>query len=194
MSVPHINLSCEKCATTSGTVQLYGSRIYRDGDLEIPLRCTLGWCQSCENLRAVEHFDDADQIRKDICNLDAELSQYCSTFLQRLLNRLKPAYRKNRIWQKAQRDALIRRLELIGKRRGDEACLTCGSRQIREFDGDCKLEMGDNFLYRGSKRTGFLHPGCGGEFIAEACDFRFHLARITKCYSVDGVLVDEYRS
>lgn len=194
MSVPHINLNCEKCATTSTTLQLYSHRIYRDGDLEIPVQCTLGWCESCDNLRAVESFDDDDQVSKDICSLNAELSQYRSTLTTRLLTRLKPAYRSNRRQQEAQRDALIRRLELIGKRRGNEACLTCGSRNIRQFDGDYSLKIGDSFLYQGSKRTGFFHPGCGGEFVAEACDIRFHFARVTKCYNVEGELVDQFRT
>jgi hypothetical protein len=46
----------------------------------------------------------------------------------------------------------------------------------------------------GSKPTGFIHPGCGGEFIATGSDIRFHFARITYCYSLDGTLIAERRS
>jgi hypothetical protein len=194
MSVPHINLTCNKCGEGSSPGQLNRHRVYLDGDVEVPVYSTLGWCEDCAALRPVEHFNDAVWTQEEIDEIDSELAQMFDTWRKRLFIRLFNSNSGHREWLEQRRTTLTRRLALIEKRRGDEACLTCGSRHLQPFTGDYSLETDGTFAYVGSKPTGFIHPGCGGEFIATGSDIRFHFARITYCYSLDGTLIAERRS
>lgn len=194
MSVPHIDLTCNKCGEGSSPGQLNKHRVYLDGDVEIPVYSTLAWCEHCAALRPVEHFNDTVWTQEEIDEIDAELVQLTDTWFKRLSIRLFNSNRGHREWLDERRTALTHRLALIEERRGDEACLICGSRDLKPFTGDYSLELGDTFAYVGSKPTGFIHPGCGGEFIATGSDIRFHFARITYCYSLDGTLIAERRS
>ncbi len=193
MSVPHTNLVCNQCNASASTLQLYKYRIYLDGDVEVPVRSTLGWCEACAAIRPVERFDDAAQVRAKLEDIETELNQRSSSWLKRLLNRALPARRSSLIQLSKERGTLQHRLALIEKRHGNEACLNCGSRRLLPFTGNYELALGDDFLYKGSKPTGFFHPGCGGEFLAEGSDIRFHFARITYCYSPAGKLLEERR-
>lgn len=191
MSVPHIDLTCNKCGEGSSPGQLNKHRVYLDGDVEIPVYSTLAWCEHCATLRPVEHFNDTVWTQEEIDEIDAELVQLTDTWFKRLSIRLFNSNRGHREWLDERRTALTHRLALIEERRGDEACLICGSRDLKPFTGDYSLELGDTFAYVGSKPTGFIHPGCGGEFIATGSDIRFHFARITYCYSPDGEFIEE---
>jgi len=193
MSVPHIDLTCNKCGEGWSPLQLNKDRVYLDDDVEVPLYSTLGWCEDCAALRPVEHFHDTAWTQEEINEIDAELAQLTNTWFKRLTVRLFNSNSGHREWLEERRTALMHRLVLIEKRCGDEACLTCGSRHLQPFTGDYSLELDDTFAYVGSKPTGFIHPGCGGEFIATGSDIRFHFARIKYCYSSDGTLIAERR-
>lgn len=193
MSVPHINLTCDRCEASWSPLQLNKHRVYLDGDVEVPIYSTLGWCESCAALRPVEHFEDAVWTQQEIDEIEAELQSLSDTWMKRLGLRLFPGKRVSVDWRAEKLSSLQHRLVLIAKRRGDEACLVCGSRQLQPFTGDYSLEMDGTFSYVGSKPTGFIHPGCGGEFIATGSDIRFIFSRITYCYSVEGRLIEERR-
>ncbi|WP_432698584.1 hypothetical protein ACQUQP_09645 [Marinobacterium sp. YM272] len=193
MSVPHINLTCNRCDASWSPLQLNKRRVYLDGSVEVPLHSTLGWCEECAALRPVEHFEDAAWTQQEIDAIQAELQSLSDTRVKRFALRLLPGKRATVDWLARQISSLQRRLALIAERRGDEACLVCGSRQLQSFNGDYSLEMDDTFSYVGSKPTGFLHPGCGGEFIATGSDVRFILSRTTYCYDLEGRLIDERR-
>nr|WP_067287008.1 hypothetical protein [Marinobacterium profundum] len=194
MSVPHTTLICNQCNASASTLQLDKYRIYLDGGAEVPVRSTFGWCEECASIRPIERFDDAAQVRAELNDIETELNQRSSSWLKRLFNRDLPARSSSLIQLSTKHVTLQHRLALIEKRHGDEACLNCGSRRLLPFTGDYDLELGIDFFYKGSKPTGFFHPGCGGEFIAEGSDIRFHFARITYCYSPVGELLEERRT
>jgi hypothetical protein len=193
MSVPHTNLVCNQCNASASTLLLYKHRIYLDGDVKVPVRCTLGWCEACSTIRPVERFDDAAHVCAKLDDIETELNQRSSSWLKRLFNRVLPASRSSLIQLSKEFVTLQHRLALIERRHGDEACLSCSSRRLLPFTGDYELELGGDFFYKGSKPTGFFHPGCGGEFVAQASDIRFNFARITYCYSPAGELLEERR-
>lgn len=135
----------------------------------------------------MEAFDDSDEMKKKLSTLRKSLSLIDCSLFHRLAYRLIPSLKLRSYQLREEVSVLKRRLQLIEQRTGDEACLSCGSRVLTPFDGDCHLEFGeDNFLYVGSKRTGFHHPGCGGEIIAEGADMRFILVSTKKIYSPNG--------
>ncbi|MBY4678317.1 hypothetical protein [Marinobacterium arenosum] len=191
MSVPHINLTCNKCGEGWSPAQLNKHRVYLDSDVEVPVYSTLGWCETCAALRPVEHFEDSPRTQQELEGIDAELAQLTNTWIKRLFMRTFNSHQGHREWLEERRKSLIQRLVIIEKRRGDEACLVCGSRRLQSFTGDYSLETDGTFSYVGSKPSGFIHPGCDGEFIATGSDIRFHFARITYCYSPEGELIEE---
>ena len=76
------------------------------------------------------------------------------------------------------------------KRIGTEKCLECGGTDISKFDGDYTLEYDSGRgLFTGTKRTGFNHPGCGGEIIASSNPVRLNIAFTPKYYDFNGLLI-----
>ena len=88
--------------------------------------------------------------------------------------------------------AATKTIKLSRKRIGSERCLLCGGNSVRPFDGDVDVKMSSGLTYKGQNNTGSIHPGCGGEFIAEGSNMRFAVRLRTRIYSPDGDKIEEY--
>jgi hypothetical protein len=83
-------------------------------------------------------------------------------------------------------------LRISTERKGQERCLTCGSKDVKAFNGDDLLQPevwpGS---YEGEKNTGFEHPGCGGYIHVKGSDFRVMLRGRKKVYDNKGSFIEE---
>jgi len=180
--MPTTDLECDKCGFQGGSGVLHGDFRYVDGECEIPLDRTLGWCADCQEFVPIEQFDDIEEVAAEIERVLYEMSIIEKKWLPVSLfsNR-----RKQRLARLEQLAGLTKRLALIERRKGHEKCLSCGSVNVSRFDGDYS-EI-DSFKYSQKIiHTGYLHPGCGGEILATLCPMRFSIIFEPKCYSVNG--------
>jgi len=185
MSMPSIDLTCEKCQFKGSTRRTWGRYTYLDGRYKYPVDRELGWCYSCSDFAPIERFD-ADKAYDEASD--------CLRHINRLNNQTKfVVFKKNnkeliKHYQEKLEDAIFQQYQ-ASRRKDTERCLTCGSDHVEPFDGDYELEY-SNLQYRGSKRTGFLHPGCGGEFIATPNPVRLNVAFDERIYDVEGACLN----
>jgi hypothetical protein len=182
MSMPSMTLKCNRCGNSGGTSATFGSFTYIDGEEEFAVGRCLGWCDDCDSTVAMEEFEDSEALLTKLGELPRELRQITQKPWSLLLKR----------GARIRRDTLLSdladvtfRLKLIRDRKGTEKCLQCGGEQVREFDGQYQW-VGDYAASQADQATGFIHPGCGGEFIASGCAIRFHYSFDDRYFSVDG--------
>ena len=186
MSMPCIDLECERCDFKDNDMVTWGRYKYLDGENEYWANRCLGWCSDCKKLAPIEDFSDADEVVKKLEETPNELKGfYGKGRLFRLLNIF-----RSRIHHIEQLPELAKRLNIISSRKGTEKCLDCGSAGVKKFDGDYQLDY-EGLLYQGEKRTGFIHPDCGGEMIAQPHPTRYNMAFTTRYYNLDGTPVSK---
>lgn len=192
MSVPHANITCNKCDFASNTLVANGLYYYIDGTEKYDLRSQIGWCQECKTLVPMEDFSDAEECREEIIRSYSLIESSIHKPLRLLISG------NRRGISKISLDKILessKRLYVISARKGTERCLTCGSYNVKPFDGDCELELDRrNFVYTGVKRTGFVHPECGGELIATGSPARFSYRYEEKLYALDGTKLPEHNA
>ena len=182
MSIPWTDLDCDKCGFHGDDSVVLGNSRYVDGDCEIRLRKTLGWCSNCKEFVPIEHFEDNEEVAAEIEKI---LDGVKVRTKKRLSISLFGNRRKERLNRLEELPGLIKRLVLIEKRKGREKCLHCGSVNVSRFDGD--YSQIDPYRPDGkSVHTGYLHPGCGGEILATASPMRFFNTFEAKLYSING--------
>ncbi len=187
MSMPTIHLNCDKCGYSVSTTVICGSYSYLVNEIKIPLKRKLGWCNCCNSFSAIEYFND--DLFEEIINCRDHLEELQSRWI---LNCLSSSRRKEiNSYQKKLIEVSLR-LHIISERKGDEKCLSCGSNDILLFDGDYSLEYDIiDGLYKGTKKTGFIHPNCGGEFIAIPSSYRIIMGFTPKYYDKYGILIPD---
>ena len=189
MSMPSIHLDCAECDFHGCTSVTWGLYSYLVNNEEIPVNRVLGWCSDCDSFQPIECFDPEESFQEIVKSRD-QLKRFQSSLIMQILNRT----RRNQIQyyqDEINRHAL--NLYMISKRKGTEKCLTCGSSDTIKFDGDYSLEY-ESGLYQGVKRTGFIHPKCGGEFIATPNPMRYHMRFTPKYYDINGLLIPDNSS
>jgi hypothetical protein len=107
------------------------------------------------------------------------------TWWQSLLNVFLPSRIKDHRKWLSNIEASYRAIAQGQSRNGDERCLSCGSNRIQPFTGKVGLDL-EGYSFKGECKTGFKHPGCGGEFIAKADEVRFMIRPTKTVYSPDG--------
>jgi uncharacterized Zn finger protein (UPF0148 family) len=142
VSIPGIDLDCDKCGYQGGDSVVWGDFRYVDGECEIPLNRTLGWCANCQALVAIEDFSDREEVAAEIEKILDEVSivekkwRSISLFSNR---------RKQRLARLEQLAGVTKRHALIERRKGHEKCLSCGSVNVSRFEGD--YSQIDSFTY-----------------------------------------------
>ena len=185
MSMPSINIVCEKCDFTGSSMTTWGRFSYLIDGLEVPLDRELGWCFDCKSFKPIEYLS-SEGIMDEIEKFRSELEDMPSNWLLRLIPFVRREIKHYR--SEIKKQELL--LNLIEQRKGTEKCLNCSSTNVKYFDGDYSLEY-NGFMFEGEKRTGFIHPECGGEFIATPCGLRFHMKFDTQYYDFDGFKTDK---
>ena len=186
MSMPSINLDCDKCDYSGSTMVAWGNYHYKFDEQIIALNRSLGWCLDCEGFVAVEDLNNASDILAELKQLTKPLKVH---FSKRILVTLSQGIRQIRAQNLDEIDVLATKLKIIIERQGDERCLICSSLNIIAFNEDYALEV-NGALYTGTKKTGFTHPVCGGEIIATPNPIRFNMKFTPKYYSLLGIKLD----
>ena len=185
MSMPSIHLDCEVCNHHSSSSITWGDYKYQiDTDL-ISIDRRLGWCFVCDTFVPIESFEPEDYL-KEIHELQKSIEKLENNLI---LSFLSSRRKKDSKYFKEQINKNILSLYIAAKRIGTEKCLTCGSQETELFNGDYSLSY-ENGNYQGSKRTGFKHPGCGGEFIATPNPIRYHMRFTPQLYDINGYRVN----
>ena len=184
MSVPSVILNCDKCVHESSSRVLWGSYEYFIDDQTFHLNKQLGWCNQCHDFSPIENLDPAyylEQVRDIEVSINELQTRAIMLFLNPIL--------RNKLAKKRQKlNKASKLLKAIQLRQGMERCLKCSSIKVFKAEIDYTLEYSLNMgLYSGEKHTGFLHPSCGGEFIATPCPIRFNVKHIPRYYNLDGV-------
>ncbi len=192
MSMPYRILECEKCGYTASEFSLWGRRSYRVDGLDVPMYVRFGWCARCEELLAIESFEDADTTLKEVEDARGDLHRYLGSPLAPLLGLLLPGRRKALGYAMERLHIGARRLHVIARRRGTERCLSCGSREVIPFEGNMDLPYDlMNRSFQGLRLTGFVHPGCGGIFFAKPSGVCINMVMPRRWYDFDGLLIEE---
>jgi hypothetical protein len=73
-----------------------------------------------------------------------------------------------------------------------DRCIYCGSHNVVPFHGDTALTYDDEAGHHvGKHPTGFIHPGCGGEFWAHGMEIRYMYGVRRFRFRVDGAQIHE---
>lgn len=180
MSMPSTVLSCDSCEDQTNTFILFHDFFYVYNNIEIAASKGLGYCHECETLSVIENFDDIDYSLEQIENCSDELVQQakkrCSFNLTRSMAERNASYAQNLT-------AHAYLLAISLKRKGDERCFSCLSKNIVKFDGDMSLPFSAG-CFEGEKKTGFKHPDCGGEYIVYGSESRFNIKQDTRYYTI----------
>lgn len=169
MSMPHTNLRCNQCGHTGGTLQLHSPFVYHFRGRDVRISKSLGYCMDCDNFRAMEDFDSVEEALAEIDELSHELLPPINRVVAFLLAPFRMSRQHENI-RKLQTRAYY--LGIAALRQGDERCLTCLGRNITRV--------------KSRNLSDFKHPNCGGEFIAELSDIRFHLSNESIYFDVIG--------
>lgn len=178
-----INIICEKCRYQGSSMVLWGGREYTDGHISSFAKSILGWCSSCTKLVPIEDFSDEQQVIQKLGYLRKWIERWPGQRIALLMAARKRARRRETLQEL---EAYVTRLALIRARRGTEKCLVCGSPEIFSLEGQWELEYHISGTYIGKRRTGFIHPNCGGEFIATPCEWNFHVKHPVRYYNLQG--------
>jgi len=182
MSMPSINLNCAKCDYGSSSRILWGDFKYIIDGSEYHVDRVIGWCFNCNELVAIEDFNNIDKVIGEIEKLTNKLKSDYMSFFSYLLSLWFYKDNLNEISE------LTKKLSMIRQRKGSEKCLVCGCSKIKFFNGDYSLEQdSDSRSYQGLKHTGFFHPDCGGEIIAKPDPIHFNMKFYPRRYHFDEI-------
>jgi hypothetical protein len=204
MSVPGVEIYCEKCGLMGSTTCVFGPFRYRTSCGEINVPRTQGWCRDCNGLEPVEDLNPEERL----ANLETELKHAIQgvewererlragrSFLKRLFSSEEPTSDKLQALEER-----VRRLsEWVSSPEAESRylnpkrpprCLSCGSREIEPIP---KLPDGLNDFYdeeRVGIPIGMRHPGCGGELLAMTSRYRFSVRYEDRIFDLDGGEID----
>ena len=195
MSWPTTTFFCTQCDFKQGDARTWGTKEYvLDNGVRVPLDWRLGWCHDCKGLAAVEALS-AEECRKALSEAQKTLSDMGPPPVRRWWQLHRFVFRG--LWRKRVNDWMYSAcqvedardaLRLTEKRKNPPRCLACGgSRVIAPLVTD-RSEWADSSK---PKRTGFVHPGCGGEILMVMDGFRIGLRPSVRRYTPEGNFIGQ---
>jgi len=190
MSVATTQITCSNCSFSASDSVNWGHFSYEldDGTL-IPLQRSLGWCNHCSDVVAIESLSPIPMQQTDILGRPRKSVFELKLELQTTKNRLRNifGFGKDRIARltsdleftvKEERENDLYN-NLVESRAGSPRCLRCSLRDIHP------LKIPDLTERHPPLSTGFIHPECGGQIMACKSGFRvsmrFDRVRIYDC-------------
>jgi hypothetical protein len=197
MSVAPIHLSCSLCTFSASESCMWGNFEYELSDgTRIPLLRSLGWCHDCKSATPIEQLTPIKKELTDVLGRPRNSAFELKLELDRAKSRLRNIFG----FGKAAIDRLTSDLEytikeehentlynnLIESRLGSPRCLICSKRDV------LSLRLPSISEGAPAKTTGFIHPECGGELLAENSGFRISKTfRSVRIYDPEGVFLRE---
>jgi hypothetical protein len=165
----------------TNTYILYQNFQYVFKDTDVRLSKTLGYCHDCDCLSLIEDFENIDYDLEQIVDRSEEAikkaKRVCSI-------NLTPAMSERNASPIRDLTSYAYYFAIALKRKGDERCLRCLNGNVIKFDGDMSIPYSRAAYFEGSKKTGFRHPGCGGEYIVTESETRFILGRQPRYFNI----------
>jgi hypothetical protein len=200
MSVPAIDITCDRCNYSGSTGIIFGIFKYQTPFGNISAPTTLGWCNSCESVSPIENTDQSvrfNSLKDDILNLESSLTEEIykenrsRPFFARLFSLRHPdtlSFRMMHDTMTFLRQELIKPsvLKMYLTLPGDAHCLSCGSSSVFQFP---EMPAGLDDFYseqRVLQPIGVRHPGCGGEMYAATSMIRINRRFSERIYTLFG--------
>ncbi len=187
MSMESTDLTCNACNLKGSDSVVWGRYIYQFNDVTVDVDRCLGWCAECNDFSPIEQINPVETHK----NLHESIEDLLD--LRARSNRLlfgKPSEDDIQYCQlSVNNNASL--LTLYALREDPVKCLNCGSTEVTKFEANIEFDY-ENGMLSGEKSTGFIHPRCGGEFIATPSGMRIHLIMLVNVYDVNGNKVDQY--
>jgi len=172
----------------------WGYRYYVYGIVKVQMRVTIGWCQPCSDLVAIEVLP--------IAKREAELHQQLAALRIELDKELSASPLRRRWWQlRATNSSTQARLEreiksadeslaeyrlrraALSTRTSQARCLLCSSEDCAPLPPH---EVEYFNIEAAPVPTGFMHPGCEGELVTVCEGTRLSLLLTEKAYDLEG--------
>lgn len=181
MSMPATLLDCEKCGYGGSASVTRGDFRYQIGGSEYPVSRKLAWCLDCSGFVPAEDFESYEEQNY---SREDTLSAPVGGIFNRLFSVRKRRIEKTPIVAAAK----PKRPPMQAR---PERCLSCGG--INFLDVDIDHEKLDPFApEQPPLRTGFIHPQCGGEFLASLSQGWFNVRFEPKYFDSDGMPIENF--
>jgi hypothetical protein len=199
MSVPGVDIFCDRCEYRGSTVVVFGRFNYSTPYGIISLPRTLGWCSTCSSLAPIEDANHEVRIkslaadRADSGGIEQEKKNLRrnTPFLKRIFSSRK-AYSEalrmllaKKAWISSELSSPVLLADYLSCSRKPR-CLTCGSTEVSEVP---EMPGGLNDFYdrdRIKVPIGMDHPGCGGQLLASTSRVRLNIRFEVRVYNLSG--------
>ena len=199
MSMPVATYRCSSCDFSRWSSGAWGYRYYVQGESKLQMHVKMGWCNTCNDLQAIEVLPDADGELKHHQELEALQGE-----LTAILAATPPAkawwpFRAKKSSAQANIEYAISSAEeklteyrlcrtALSTRTSKARCLGCGSE-------DCVALPEHSADYFDTEAIpvpiGFIHPGCGGQLTIACEGMRLNVKLTDKAYDLEGHLIGE---
>lgn len=183
MSVGTVIIECDECGASFSRGVLYGEFWYvMPNGMRFPLDRTLGWCNHCALMVAIEDFA-CESAKSEIRKFEGWKRDAEGKFLNRLVGS-----NRGRIAEFDAELALLRSKVAFLSKRTEPKCLDCGSADVVQLPHPpWPTEVGQEVP------AGWRHPGCGGRMVVKALPGRLHFSYPERLYDENGVAHDPKR-
>lgn len=195
MSLPTTTFFCTTCSFRQGDARTWGGKEYVLGNgVRIPLDWRLGWCHDCNGLAAVEELseeargDELFEAQKTLASLGPPPVRRWWQLHRFLLRGWWHAKAENWMYYACQVEDAQDALRLVSERKTTPRCLACGSSRVIAPLVTDRSEWRDE---AGRRRTGFVHPGCGGELMMVMDGMRIGLRPSIRRYTPEGEFIEK---
>ena len=208
MSIPYNEFRCTACDYSETSLVATGRRVYRVGPVEAPIRYSLGLCEGCSSVVAMERMPDKDLVAAaKAIRLDEPAPEpapdpeqepapapWPRSLIRRLFGSSEPPRPPARdLWDMTEAERLavtggVAVLEGVLGLERSPVCLSCGDERVSPLDVG---ERGDE--PRPWRRLGRMHPGCGGELEVRWSGRNDRIAPVerVRVYNVHGEMIDQ---
>lgn len=192
MSLPVISFSCDRCGFTSSNMVFWGRFYYQIGNGRyIHVERCAGWCFDCQTFAPIEELNqekamnELQRVKKELWKHQEQLGKiesYKIGIISRWFTSSKKleALRTKVGYLQINVSSALSYVNLINSRKSPARCLRCCQSNITPF---VMPPVEDN---PGKHLTGFIHPNCGGNIIAENSNTRIAMKYKTCIYSIEG--------
>lgn len=195
--MPVATYQCTACDFSSWDSNTWGYRFYLYGEIEVPMRVTMGWCKACLGLVAIEVLPTAPG--------EAKLQQLLGALQVERHEELIASPPQKRWWQRHARKSTQqskleyeiksaeKRLAEYQLRRAALSSRTSQARCLKCSSEDCAPlppHEADYFdTVSAPSPIGFTHPGCSGELVIFCDGTRLNVRLTDKAYDLEGQLL-----
>ncbi|MCD6535170.1 MAG: hypothetical protein J7L25_13995 [Deltaproteobacteria bacterium] len=200
MSIPGVDISCDRCDYRGATGVVFGIFKYRTQRGNISLPRDLGWCSSCDSLAPIEETalgtrrksleKDLESINNKIEKEKRDLLEKISFFKRifsspQLCSETLTELQKQAEWFLSELSSPVLLVDYLCNSR-EPRCLTCGSDEVYKVP---QMPDGLNDFYddyRVKIPIGMKHPGCGGQLLASTSEVRLNRRFRDRVYDLSG--------